>query len=505
MKRSIQLTAVIGALLLAILLAGLALWVTGGAAVSTEQAVDRLSDFYLQELAGRRSQVVSSMIDTNIEQMQRAMNAVTEDDLASEASLRSFIGKIETLYDLDLFAVVDEADVVYCRYATYMGGSRYDFLSMDLSRSGPVISTVHQYGGTKKICIVIPLSGLTFMDRELKACFVQTDIEELAEMLAFDNDQNETWFGMYYRNGENLTHLDFGPVGKGQNLLEIAKEVIPEDEWTVLNENFRNGMQGFIEISFDADKHIMYYTPIRDTGWMMTVLISERLIQDQVRGISDELIRRTTIQFIISGLALTLYFLSLLLESRRESRILLEKEKEHSKASRERARRSESELGVMKGIANKDPLTGVQSKYAYTEKVKELDQMILSGDDVSFAVVIGDLNGLKRINDTFGHAAGDEYLKEAAAVLCEIYEHSPVYRVGGDEFAAVLQGVDYRNRSVLLERLNTQIEENARNGRAVIATGMAERLPEDQNVLAVFDRADRLMYERKQELKASHV
>ena len=103
-------------------------WMSLGARQATDRAVERLSDFYLQELAVRRSQVVSGSLDLQTEQMERAVENMTSEDLATQESFRAHIGRVKTLYGLDLFALVDEENVVYREHATYMGGSRYDFL-----------------------------------------------------------------------------------------------------------------------------------------------------------------------------------------------------------------------------------------------------------------------------------------------------------------------------------------------------------------------------------------
>lgn len=500
-NRSIQLTAVIGAVLISILVIIMSFSMFRGSAVSTDQAVERVSEFYLRELADRRAQVISSLIDTKVDQMQRAMQVISKEDLESVDSLRSFIGEIQTLYALDVLALADEDNVVYSRYSTYMGGSRYDFLSQDLSFSAPVISTINLYGGSKHICIVIPLKDLSFQGKDLKVCFVEIDIETFAQSLAFGTEKNDTWFGLYYRTGENLTSIDFGPFDAGQNLLSSMKDTLNEDEWNSLKNDFETGEQGEAVFRYSSDLDTLYYLPVRDTGWMMTVLISGELIQDQVRGISDELLKMGMRFFILIGLALVVYFLLLYRQLHRRSSTLLKKEQENKMEIARRAEKSESELGVYKGLANKDPLTGVQSKLAYMEKVKMLDAEIQAASVSGLAILVGDLNGLKHINDTAGHAAGDEYLKAGAMMLCRQYQHSPVYRTGGDEFVVVLQNTDYEHRKELLEQLNQQVEKNIGTDGVVISVGMSDFTPEDGAVKDIFTRADHLMYERKKQLK----
>ncbi|MBP3877210.1 MAG: amino acid permease [Lachnospiraceae bacterium] len=159
-------------------------------------------------------------------------------------------------------------------------------------------------------------------------------------------------------------------------------------------------------------------------------------------------------------------------------------------------RAKESEL-----IANTDPMTGVKSKHAYLVKEKELNDEIGRGGEPCFAIAVCDVNGLKYVNDTYGHKAGDDYIRAAARLICELFQHSPVYRIGGDEFVVVMSGRDYENREELLRSLRGKSEEHIGSDRVVVAAGLAEYRKNDASVHSVFERADTLMYSHKQMLK----
>ena len=124
-------------------------------------------------------------------------------------------------------------------------------------------------------------------------------------------------------------------------------------------------------------------------------------------------------------------------------------------------------------------------------------------DYLPFAFVVCDANNLKKINDSEGHVAGDEYIRNAAKLLCDIFAHSPVFRVGGDEFVVFLSGNDYSVRAELMEKLRSRVLANQKSGLGpVLASGMAEFEPEtDSLVTDIFDRADKEMYENKEEIK----
>ena len=102
-----------------------------------------------------------------------------------------------------------------------------------------------------------------------------------------------------------------------------------------------------------------------------------------------------------------------------------------------------------------------------------------------------------------GHQAGDRFIQEGCSIICSIFQHSPVFRVGGDEFAVIAKDGDYRNIDALMEKLSESNKKNLESGGVVIAGGMA-RFYGDRSVSAVFERADSYMYKNKTELKRGH-
>lgn len=161
------------------------------------------------------------------------------------------------------------------------------------------------------------------------------------------------------------------------------------------------------------------------------------------------------------------------------------------------------ELGSAKHMAYTDSLTGVKNKHAHVEIEKQVNQRIANGEIREFGVIVFDLNGLKSVNATRGYETGDEYIRDACLLICRQFKHNPVFRIGGDEFVAYLEGEDYRNRKILLAAFETQIEENLRTGKVAAASGLSVFRPgRDNSYRRVFVRADQRMYDRKGVLKA---
>lgn len=162
----------------------------------------------------------------------------------------------------------------------------------------------------------------------------------------------------------------------------------------------------------------------------------------------------------------------------------------------------EAELGNARRLAFTDPLTGVKSKSAYQEDALCIESRIENHDLNDFGLIIFDVNDLKLTNDTKGHEEGDKIIREAAKIICQTFKHSPVYRIGGDEFTVFLSGQDLISRETLFKNFDSLIEKNLKEGKVVIANGFASYNPEKDTTFShIFGRADAKMYERKSELK----
>lgn len=189
--------------------------------------------------------------------------------------------------------------------------------------------------------------------------------------------------------------------------------------------------------------------------------------------------------------------------------------------------RSKDEVGILTGAFSKlithlksyirnlndlaygDALTSVRNAGAFSLFLKELKKGVKEGQELPpFAVCYFDCNDLKQINDAYGHEKGDLYLKTACATICQVFSHSPVFRVGGDEFAAILRNREYERREELLVQFDQCCYDLCAIGKepwekVKVARGMAVYNPrKDKDADDVVRRADHLMYKNKREQKA---
>ena len=156
--------------------------------------------------------------------------------------------------------------------------------------------------------------------------------------------------------------------------------------------------------------------------------------------------------------------------------------------------RREEQLENELGATNRDELTGVKSRSAYIAEEKRINEAIAGEESVPFAIALCDMNGYNKVSRCQGQGAADGLLKKACAIVCDVFEHSPVYRVGDDEFIAILRGRDYERRKALLEKITEISANNIMCNEISLAVGVAEFIPEeDQRVVNVFERADEEM------------
>ncbi len=161
-------------------------------------------------------------------------------------------------------------------------------------------------------------------------------------------------------------------------------------------------------------------------------------------------------------------------------------------------------ISNLNDLAYVDALTSLRNKGAFDIYMQNIQTSIDNKEEeTAFAICIFDCNNLKQINDNYGHDKGDLNLQCTAELICNVYERSPVYRVGGDEFAIILTGADYENREKLRKLYyrrcdqNNKVKENPWE-KVSAAFGMSVYDPdEDMSVNDVFRHADKLMYENK--------
>ncbi len=150
----------------------------------------------------------------------------------------------------------------------------------------------------------------------------------------------------------------------------------------------------------------------------------------------------------------------------------------------------------LQDFAYYDQLTGLYNRHSFTLKLPEFGE----ASSLPLGVVVGDVNRLKQVNDTFGHAVGDELLKTITGLLVDSSpSRASWFRTGGDEFIGLVPNTSADEMESLLHKVWAGCEElkDPRFLSSEIALAYRIKSSEEQDISALMNEADRLMYENK--------
>ena len=257
--------------------------------------------------------------------------------------------------------------------------------------------------------------------------------------------------------------------------------------------------------ALSTGKNVSYYIAIRGSDTALysvltrtTDIISSTNINAALSYYSAAEAKTTLIDFLLDNpavdVAAVVVILALLTVIATQQRIIRAKKE---------VEESHHRVDALNKRVFVDALTSVRNKGGFFECIQGLQERLDNKEPLAFAIIIMDCDNLKTVNDQYGHDKGDVYIKTASELICRIFKHSPVFRIGGDEFAVVLQNADYQNRKELTEMFEKtagEIRASAENKweQVSVALGMAEYDPQsDTSVDDVIHRADKTMYENK--------
>lgn len=164
-------------------------------------------------------------------------------------------------------------------------------------------------------------------------------------------------------------------------------------------------------------------------------------------------------------------------------------------------------ISDLNSLAYADALTKVSNRSAFDLAMNELQEKIDREEAVEFAIGVFDCDNLKVINDFYGHDKGNIYLKNSSHLIVRVFRDSPVFRIGGDEFATILVGPDYEKRGTLKRHFLTESAEISALSQdpweqVRVSVGIADYDSKKHgHVEDVFKQADHEMYENKRQRK----
>ena len=325
-SRTLKLSIIVALIVAALVIVG-TLWMGQNAKKANEEAVRTVSSFFMDELAGRREQVVSSNLEDYIADMQAAISLITEEDLQNEKRLQELQARMRKLYNLEKFAFVDSDGTVYTADGEQHDIERYGFDYKNISE--PEINVIKE-DEENKVIIAVPVEGVDLEGHELIASFIEIDMEEMLDGVSLQTDANETTFcNIYTREGDPLTKMVLGGLAAEANLLDALKQAdcAPGYSYEQVKNDFAEGKSGIVSFTYNGIAESLDYVPVKGTDWMLTYLIRESVITEKISGISDSITQQSLILTLFITLVMVAMFIFMIRQTRRTARAQIEKEK----------------------------------------------------------------------------------------------------------------------------------------------------------------------------------
>lgn len=359
-KKGIMPIIVIGSVIVAGILIIGTLLMGRQASNDTGIAVRNVSLLYLEELAGRREQVVESVLDDYISDIDIALGLMDKEDLQSVEKFQAYQTRMKQLYSLEKFAFVGLDGLIYTSRGTRTDIDEYDFDYNTLSE--PEISVKNVNGDNKKVIIAVPVDRLSFQGDTLVACFVEIDMDNLLSVISLQSNNNTTFCNIYNKDGISLTNMVLAGLASEDNLLTAMEHADFEDAYSIdkLREDFAEANKGVISFTYNDIKVTLYYVPVSGTDWMLTYLIRESVISEQINTISDRIITRSLVLSVMAAVILAGVFALVIVQSRKAAKLTLDKEISETE-NRVRQEELEEQLALHEELLDQEKLRTQQN------------------------------------------------------------------------------------------------------------------------------------------------
>ena len=325
-RRITTYATVIGTVVLAVILVLGTVWMGQSAGKDTKEAVHSVSLMFMDELAGRREQVVENNLQSRIRDMRAAINMMDSVTLSSPAHLQEFQASIKQMYNLEKFAFADEDGLVYTAGGTLKASDEYTFAPEEIGES--LITVRNLDSDDKTVVIVLPVD-IPFEGKTLKVCFMEIGMKEMLAGVSLTSGNSEATFcNIYTAAGVALSNAVLGGLAQEDNLLDAMQIAEFEDGYSyeAFREGFSSGQRGEVSFTYNGIQETLSYVPVKGTDWLLTYLIRESVISDRISSVSDGMLRRSIVQSIVTVAAMLVIFGVIIWQNKRNAALMLEKE-----------------------------------------------------------------------------------------------------------------------------------------------------------------------------------
>lgn len=326
----------------------------------TGVAVRNVSLLYLEELAGRREQVVESVLDDYISDIDIALGLMDKEDLQSVEKFQAYQTRMKQLYSLEKFAFVGTEGLIYTSRGTRTDIDEYNFDYIEISEAEISIKNVK--GDNKKVVIAVPVDRLSFQGDTLVACFVEIDMDNLLSVISLQSNNNTTFCNIYTNDGISFVNMVLGGLASEDNLFTALEHADFETNYSIdkLRKDFEEANKGVVSFTYNDVKETLYYVPVSGTDWMLTYLIRESVISEQMNTISDKIITRSLVLSIVAAVMLAGIFVFVIVQSRKAAKLTLDNEISEAE-NRVRQEELEEQLALQEELLDQEKLRTQQN------------------------------------------------------------------------------------------------------------------------------------------------
>ena len=431
-RTSNLLIVIIGSVILAGILLGGTFLMGQKAHQDASDAARSVSMLYLEELAGRREQVVEDSLNDSINVIQIALGLLDGDDLSDLDHMRAYQREIKQLFHLERFAFVDEEGLVYTAddgVRDEMDQYAFDYRTLTV----PEISLRNEKAGAKKVVIAVPTRerDISIEGKRLIACFMEMSMDVMLQGVSMKSQDSETTFSNIYTSGGTaLSDTVLGGLAAEDNLLDALSHAEYEKGYSyeAVVRDFREGKQGVTAFTYNGIREALSYVPVTGTNWLLTYLVREKIISDRISTVTEGIVNRSLIQSALIALVLIGIFAFIFRQNRKNAQLILEKETADAE-NRVKQKEMEQRLALQEQLLEQKE-TQEQQKKMITALASDYRGVYYIELDKNIGVCYQertDMNGLK---------AGESFpFMESITAYCNRYI-LPEYR---EKFMAFIQ------------------------------------------------------------------
>ena len=326
MKNSTRITVLSICIVMAIMVLG-TIWMGRSARRDTQEAVRTVSHMYLDELTTRREQVVADNLKSRISDIRTALELMTEDDLKDLDHLQAYQAKMKRLFSLEKFAFVDTNGLIYTALGTQTDIDQYSFDYLSIKDAEISIKNLSQ--PDKTVIIAVPTGGIPFNGEELVVCFMEIGMDKMLAGISMDSQESGTTFtNIYTKDGVALTNMILGGLAVEDNLLDALAMADYDAGYSFekVSREFEDLQRGEAIFTYNGTHETLNYVPVEGTDWLLTYLIRESVINEQLGSVTGRAMQRNLFQTVLMAAVMFMIFAYVLSQNRKNASLQLEKE-----------------------------------------------------------------------------------------------------------------------------------------------------------------------------------